>query len=46
MLERDDATGAFTDMFEMPANTGAANYIAGRSCACTDRDGDGKYGER
>ena len=44
LLERDATTGSFSDMFEMPANTAAANYIAGRSCACTDRDGDGKYG--
>jgi len=44
LLNYENATGAYADMFEDPANAGAANYVAGRSCACTDRDGDGKYG--
>ena len=43
LMERS-ASGAFSDMFSEPANSGAANFIAGRSCACTDRDGDGTYG--
>ena len=43
LLERD-ANGQFTDIFGLPENAGAANFIAGRSCACIDRDGDGKYG--
>lgn len=43
LMERSQA-GAYRDMFEMPRHAGASNFIAGRSCACTDRDGDGKYG--
>merc|ERR1711871_763445 len=43
LMERSEA-GTYSDMFEMPRHAGAANFIAGRSCACTDRNGDGKYG--
>jgi hypothetical protein len=31
-------------MFADPANVGVANFVAGRSVACTDRNGDGRYG--
>jgi hypothetical protein len=43
LMERSQS-GVYSDMFEMPRHAGAANFIAGRSCACTDRDGDGTYG--
>ena len=43
LIERD-ADGQYQDMFSLPKHSGAANYVAGRWCACTDRDGDGKYG--
>jgi hypothetical protein len=43
LMERSQ-DGSYADMFEMPRHAAAANFVAGRSCACTDRDGDGKYG--
>lgn len=39
-----DASGTYTDVFSHPANQGQANYVAGRSCACLDRFGNGRYG--
>ena len=41
---RRDGNGDWIDMFEQPEHSAAANFIAGRSVACLDRDGDGKYG--
>ena len=43
LIERD-ASGQYQDMFSLAKHAGAANYVAGRSCACHDRDGDGRYG--
>lgn len=44
LLQRDAATGTWRDMFTMPKHASSANFVAGRSCACVDRNGDGKYG--
>ena len=35
---------AHVDLFSLAENQGSANFVAGRSCACVDRDGDGVYG--
>lgn len=40
LLDRS-ATGVFSDYFKQDQNKG--NYVAGRSCACVDRLGGGKY---
>lgn len=32
------------DLFELPTNVNAINQFSGRSVACLDRDGDGRYG--
>ena len=45
LLQRDAATGTWRDMFTMPKHASSANFVAGRSCACVDRNGDGKYGK-
>lgn len=34
----------WTDLFSLPQNADALNLTAGRSVACVDRDGDGRYG--
>ncbi|MEO1269984.1 MAG: CRTAC1 family protein [Myxococcota bacterium] len=36
--------GGWQDLFELPQNAGRTNRFAGRSVACLDRDGDGRYG--
>lgn len=41
-LDRNNQSGIFSDHFKDAHNSG--NYVAGRSCACVDRTGDGKYG--
>ncbi|MBV71208.1 MAG: hypothetical protein CMH52_07635 [Myxococcales bacterium] len=35
---------SWVDLFEHPENVSAVNQFAGRSVACLDRDGDGRYG--
>lgn len=40
-VDRNQA-GEYSDYFKQPQNKG--NYVAGRSCACVDRSGSGKYG--
>ena len=42
-LYRKGDTGKFADLFELEQNKNEANYVAGRSCACVDSNGDGKY---
>lgn len=37
-----DAQGESMDLFAQPQNSG--NYVAGRSCACVDWEGTGRYG--
>ena len=39
-----DSPGVYTELFALPANANSANYVAGRSCACVDRTGSGRYG--
>ncbi len=39
-----DGPGAYTELFSLPENSNAANYVAGRSCACVDRSASGRYG--
>jgi len=41
LLDRSTA-GTFSNYFKQAQNKG--NYVAGRSCACVDRTGSGKYG--
>ena len=36
--------GGWSDLFEAATNTGVINQFSGRSVACLDRDGDGRYG--
>jgi len=43
LLDRDGA-GEYTDLFTEAQNLDGANYVAGRSCACVDRSGTGRYG--
>lgn len=38
-----DETG-HVELFSLAENQDSANYVAGRSCACVDRTGDGRYG--
>ncbi len=40
----DHGPGGFEDLFEAPGSEGEANQVAGRSAACIDRRGDGRYG--
>ena len=42
-LYRKEDSGMFSDLFELEKNKNEANYVAGRSCACVDSKGDGKY---
>jgi hypothetical protein len=42
-LYRKGDSGTFEDLFELEKNANEANYVAGRSCACVDSNGDGKY---
>ena len=37
------STGGFTDVMELDVNTKSRSTFAGRSVACVDRRGDGKY---
>mmetsp|Transcript_9471 Transcript_9471/g.16516 ORF Transcript_9471/g.16516 Transcript_9471/m.16516 type:complete len:728 (-) Transcript_9471:56-2239(-) len=39
-----DSYGHYSDIFTEDANQAEANYVAGRSCACVDRLGTGRYG--
>ena len=39
-----NADGTYTELFQLPTNANAANFVAGRSCACVDRTGNGRYG--
>ena len=32
------------ELFGLPENQNSANFVAGRSCACVDRTGNGRYG--
>eukprot|EP00441_Pelagodinium_beii_P034589 CAMPEP_0197635214 /NCGR_PEP_ID=MMETSP1338-20131121/11088_1 /TAXON_ID=43686 ORGANISM="Pelagodinium beii, Strain RCC1491" /NCGR_SAMPLE_ID=MMETSP1338 /ASSEMBLY_ACC=CAM_ASM_000754 /LENGTH=611 /DNA_ID=CAMNT_0043207223 /DNA_START=51 /DNA_END=1883 /DNA_ORIENTATION=- len=43
LIDRDTA-GSYSDLFAKPQNQDEANYVAGRSCACVDRLGNGRYG--
>jgi hypothetical protein len=43
LIDRDDS-GTYSDLFSENQNQGQANYVAGRSCACLDRTGTGRYG--
>jgi len=43
LLDRD-AAGEYSDIFSEPQNLDSKNYVAGRSCACLDRTGSGRYG--
>ncbi|HEC23813.1 MAG TPA: CRTAC1 family protein [Chloroflexi bacterium] len=36
--------GRWVDLFSLPENEPAGNLISGRSVACVDRDGNGRYG--
>lgn len=40
----DYADSEWTDLFMVPVNQHTANLVAGRSVACVDRKGDGRYG--
>eukprot|EP00931_Biecheleriopsis_adriatica_P065316 TRINITY_DN39886_c0_g1_i1.p1 TRINITY_DN39886_c0_g1~~TRINITY_DN39886_c0_g1_i1.p1 ORF type:complete len:703 (-),score=136.11 TRINITY_DN39886_c0_g1_i1:129-2204(-) len=42
LLDRNPSAGSFSDIFSQSQNEG--NYVAGRSCACVDRTGNGVYG--
>ena len=44
LVKRDTASGAHIELFALAENQNSANYVAGRSCACVDRTGDGTYG--
>ena len=39
-----DKTTSITDLFKLEKNSKNSNLTAGRSVACIDRNGDGKYG--
>ena len=39
-----EAEGGWRDLFEAEENAGQINTFSGRSVACLDRDGDGRYG--
>jgi len=39
-----DEEGGYSDLFAEEQNQDEANYVAGRSCACVDRLGNGRYG--
>ncbi|KAK3278692.1 hypothetical protein CYMTET_13386 [Cymbomonas tetramitiformis] len=39
----DDPSDEWTDLFELDLHSNAANFVAGRSCACVDRNGTGRY---
>jgi hypothetical protein len=43
LIDRD-ANGVYSDLFLEAQNQNSANYVAGRSCACLDRTGNGRYG--
>lgn len=43
LYQKSQSDTTFSDLFELDKNKGAANYVAGRSCACVDSNGDGKY---
>jgi hypothetical protein len=43
LLDRD-SSGTYSDIFDEAGNQVSANYVAGRSCACLDRLGKGRYG--
>ena len=43
LFSSTSSSTTFTDLFQLSQNQAAANYAAGRSCACVDRDGDGKF---
>jgi hypothetical protein len=43
LVDRDNS-GSYSDLFSESQNQGQANYVAGRSCACLDRTGTGRYG--
>ena len=38
-----DGPASYVELFSLPENSNAANYVAGRSCACVDRMSNGKY---
>lgn len=40
----DSADGEWVDLFSLPIHQGVLNLTAGRSVACVDRFGDGRYG--
>jgi hypothetical protein len=44
LLVDRDASGQYADLFLEAQNQNSANYVAGRSCACLDRTGTGRYG--
>tara|TARA_B110001452_G_scaffold99957_1_gene82898 strand:+ start:634 stop:1323 length:690 start_codon:yes stop_codon:yes gene_type:complete len=44
LIARDASTGSHVELFGLAENANAANFVAGRSCACVDRDGDGRFG--
>jgi len=43
-LDKSASTSIYNDMFSEPQNQHGGNYVAGRSVACVDRLGSGKYG--
>ena len=44
IFHRDTASDTWTDIFADAANAGVRNSFAGRSVACVDRTGGGRYG--
>ena len=44
LIARDASTGSHVELFGLAENANAANFVAGRSCACVDRMSDGRYG--
>jgi len=39
----DHENGKYFDLFTEERNLESGNFVAGRSCACVDREGNGKY---